>query len=89
MIDVDIGLRLGSFRLDAAFRSEARLTALFGRSGSGKSSLIAAIAGLVRPGRGRIAVEGAVLFDAAARVDLPPHKRRIGLVFRTRSSSRI
>ena len=81
MIEIDIGLKLGEFTLDAAFRSSAGVTALFGRSGAGKSSIVAAVAGLVRPSRGRIAVQDAVLFDARARIDVPPHRRRIGLVF--------
>lgn len=81
MIEVDIAVRRGAFSLEARFVSPAGLTALFGPSGSGKSTLIAALAGLVRPTRGRIAVDGAVLFDAALGIDLPVHRRRIGLVF--------
>jgi molybdate transport system ATP-binding protein len=55
--------------------------ALFGRSGAGKSSVIEAIAGLVRPRAGRIAVGDRVLFDAARGIDLPPEERRVGYVF--------
>ena len=78
---VDIRHRLGDFALEARFESAGRLTALFGPSGSGKSTLINLIAGLVRPDKGRIVVDGRVLVDTAARVFVPMHKRRIGMVF--------
>ncbi len=78
---VDVRHRLGDFALDAAFDSSGRLTALFGASGSGKSSLVNLIAGLARPARGRIVVGGAVLVDTDRRVFLPSHRRRIGYVF--------
>ncbi len=54
---------------------------MFGPSGAGKTTLINMIAGLVAPDRGRIAIDEAVLFDSAKRIDLPPHRRRIGYVF--------
>ena len=72
---------VGSFVLDAIFTSTGRLTALFGRSGSGKTSVLNAIAGLLRPVRGRIALDGEALFDASAGIDLPVHRRSIGYVF--------
>src|SRR5689334_1755672 len=81
MIEVDIRLSRGTFPLAVAFRSEARLTALFGRSGAGKSSVIAAVAGLVRPEHGRIVVDGTVLFDSGRGVSAAPSRRRVGLVF--------
>jgi molybdate transport system ATP-binding protein len=80
-LEVSIGRRLGGFALDAEFASEGGVTALFGRSGSGKTSVLNAIAGLLRPERGRIALDGEPLFDAAARVDVPAHRRRVGYVF--------
>ncbi|MDP4024239.1 molybdenum ABC transporter ATP-binding protein [Methylobacterium sp. NEAU 140] len=80
-ISVDVTLRRGAFALEAAFDAGPGLTALFGRSGSGKTTLIDLIAGLARPDRGRIAAGGTVLVDTAARVFLPPHRRRIGVVF--------
>jgi molybdate transport system ATP-binding protein len=80
-LQVDISHRQGDFALDVAFESAGRLTALFGPSGSGKTTLVNAIAGLVRPLKGRVAVDGRVLVDTAARVFLPPHRRRIGYVF--------
>ena len=81
MIDVDIELQLGAFRLAARFKAEAPIVGLFGRSGAGKSTVINAIAGIVTPARGHIRINGQCLFDAASNIDLPPEKRRIGYVF--------
>lgn len=78
---VDISHRLGEFAIDARFESAGRLTALFGPSGSGKTTLINLIAGLIRPTKGRIAVDGRVLVDTDAGIFVPKHKRRIGMVF--------
>jgi len=72
---------IGGFALAAEFSSNGRLTALFGRSGSGKTSVLNAIAGLLRPDHGRIALDGEALFDTSGGVDLPAHRRRIGYVF--------
>ncbi|HNY30313.1 MAG TPA: ATP-binding cassette domain-containing protein [Fibrobacteria bacterium] len=55
--------------------------ALFGPSGSGKSSVLRMVAGLLRPDEGHVEVDGVVWFDSAARLDLPPHRRRPGMVF--------
>jgi molybdate transport system ATP-binding protein len=79
--EVDVEKRLGDFALALAFRTGAGLTALFGPSGSGKTSLLAMVAGTLRPDRGRIAVAGETLFDSAAGIDLPPERRRAGYVF--------
>lgn len=81
IVAVDVALRRGDFALEAAFTAGPGLTALFGRSGSGKTTLIDLIAGLARPDRGRIAVAGHVLVDRRAGIDLPPHRRRVGVVF--------
>jgi molybdate transport system ATP-binding protein len=81
VLEVDIEHRLGSFALDVHFRSGRGLTALFGRSGAGKTSVVNAIAGLIRPQHGRIAVDGAVLLDTERGVVIPAHRRRIGYVF--------
>ena len=78
---VDISHQLGDFAIDARFESAGRLTALFGPSGSGKTTLINLIAGLIRPTKGRIAVDGRVLVDTDAGIFVPKHKRRIGMVF--------
>ena len=82
MLEIDVAKSFGGFALEAEVRCEARgLTALFGRSGAGKTSLVNLLAGLSRPDRGRIAVSGTVLFDSTAGVDLPPERRRLGYVF--------
>lgn len=81
MIAVDIQKRLGDFQLDAQFTAPAGVTAIFGRSGSGKTSVVNGLAGLMKPDAGRVIVAGKVLFDSASRMNLPPQKRRIGYVF--------
>ncbi len=81
VLDVDVRARFGSFRLNATFTSGPGVTAIFGPSGCGKTSLINVLAGLVRPERGRIAVDGKILFDSSANVNLPPRQRRLGYVF--------
>jgi len=81
MLRVDIAKQLGDFTLEADFTSEGRVTGLFGASGAGKTSLINMIAGLVKPDRGTIALDGEVLDDIAAGLHVPPYRRRIGYVF--------
>lgn len=81
MLRVDVTKQLGEFRLTASFVSEGRVTGLFGASGAGKTSLINMIAGLLRPDRGIIAIDDETLDDTAARIHVPPHRRRIGYVF--------
>ena len=81
MLQVDVRKQLGEFSLEAAFQSEGRVTGLFGASGAGKTSLVNMIAGLLSPDRGTIALDGEVLDDTAARIHVPPHRRRIGYVF--------
>ena len=81
MLAVKVEKHLGDFALDIAFTSESRATALFGPSGAGKTSLINMIAGLLRPDRGRVEIDGEVLFDSATQIDVPAWRRRIGYVF--------
>jgi molybdate transport system ATP-binding protein len=81
MLRVDIEKQLGEFSLSAAFTSEGRVTGLFGASGAGKSSLINMIAGLLRPDRGTIVIDGDVVDDTAAGIHVPTWRRRIGYVF--------
>ncbi|MGE5478484.1 MAG: ATP-binding cassette domain-containing protein, partial [Bacteroidales bacterium] len=81
MLDLAIRRRQGDFQLDVSLRSGPGVTALFGRSGSGKSSVVNMVAGLARPDAGHIKVDGKVLFDAAAGIDVPPERRRLGYVF--------
>lgn len=80
-LSVDIRCDLGAFHLRAGFGAPEGVTVLFGRSGSGKTSVVKSVAGLLRPDAGRIAVSGRVLFDRAQGVDIPVHKRRLGYVF--------
>ena len=81
MLRVDVTRQLGEFALSASFTSEGRVTGLFGASGAGKTSLINMIAGLLRPDRGIISLDGETLDDTDARVHVPPYRRRIGYVF--------
>ena len=81
MLRVDVSKQLGDFAIEASFSSAGRVTGLFGASGAGKTSLINMIAGLLRPDRGVVAVDGEVLDDTAARLHVPAHRRRIGYVF--------
>jgi len=80
VISASIALARGGFRLDVRLETSARRVALFGASGAGKTTVLDAIAGLVRPEAGRIEVGGRTLFDAAAAVDLPPRERGVGYV---------
>jgi molybdate transport system ATP-binding protein len=80
-LHISIQHRLGLFALDANFETAGRLTAIFGASGSGKTSLVNAIAGLLKPDSGRISVEGMVLTDTARDIHVPPHDRGVGYVF--------
>jgi molybdate transport system ATP-binding protein len=78
---IDVTLRRGDFERSVCIESDARVLALVGASGSGKTSLLHAVAGLVRPSRGHIAIAGETLFDAAQGIEVPAHRRRIGYVF--------
>ncbi len=80
-IEVDVAHRLGVFTLELRFTSQGRLTAFFGQSGAGKTSLVNVIGGLIRPDRGRVAVDGTTLTDTAAGIFVPTHQRRVGYVF--------
>ncbi len=80
-LSVALSHAFGGFRLEAAFAAPPGVTALFGRSGSGKTTVVNAVAGLLRPQKGRVAVGDRVLLDTERRIFLPPHHRRIGYVF--------
>ena len=80
-LDIDIEHRRGTFRLAARFTAPAGVTALFGRSGAGKSSLVDIVAGLIKPERGCVVVDGQTLVDTERGVFVPKHKRRVGYVF--------
>jgi len=81
MLELSLIKKQGAFKVALDLRTGAGVTALFGRSGSGKTSVINMVAGLSRPDSGRIAVDGKVLFDSVAGIDLAPERRRLGYVF--------
>ena len=80
-LELDIGLPLRSFRLELTLALGRETFALVGPSGAGKTTVLRAVAGLVRPESGRIVLDGDVLFDAESGVALPPEDRRVGFVF--------
>lgn len=71
----------GGFTLDLDMETGAGVTALFGRSGAGKSTVINAVAGLLRPDEGLLEIDGETLMDTVRGIHMPPHKRRFGTVF--------
>jgi molybdate transport system ATP-binding protein len=81
VLAVDVEKKLGALQLAVRFEAAGGATALFGPSGAGKTSVVNMIAGLLTPDRGAIALNGTTLFDAAAGIDVPPHRRHIGYVF--------
>ncbi len=81
MLDLNVSTRLGGFSVDANIKADAGVTALFGPSGAGKTTLVNMLAGLLRPERGHIIVQGEILFDREQGIDVPPEARRIGYVF--------
>ena len=80
-LEIDVEHRRGTFHLHAQLIAPPGLTALFGRSGSGKTSLVDIVGGLIRPDRGRVVVDGHTLVDTQAKVFVPKHRRRLGYVF--------
>jgi molybdate transport system ATP-binding protein len=70
-------------RLRLALTLPAGVSVLFGPSGAGKSTCLLALAGLVRVAAGHVTVQGRPLFDAARGLDVPPHARRVALVFQS------
>lgn len=79
--EIRVQRHVGELDLRLDIEAGPGITALFGPSGAGKTSLLNMVAGLLRPSEGRIAVDGEVLFDSAQGIDLPPEKRRVGYVF--------
>lgn len=81
MLSLDILLRRGAFERRVRLHDDARVVALTGHSGAGKTTVLNAIAGLVKPVEGRIEIDQRVLFDSATGIDLPAHERNVGYVF--------
>lgn len=79
--DVDVTAARGGATVSARFVVGGGLTMLVGPSGAGKTSVLDMIAGLLRPMRGHVRVDGRTLFDSAIGIDLPPERRRVGYVF--------
>ena len=78
MLEVSLSHQFDQFRMDLAFEGEAgSITSLFGRSGTGKTSVINMIAGLIKPQSGFIKVGEDVLFDSTQNIFVPPEKRRL------------
>jgi molybdate transport system ATP-binding protein len=82
VLDVDIECHVGTFRLRTKFSVPATQTvAIFGRSGTGKTTLLHALAGVVRPERGSISLDRVPFFDSSRNLDTPIEERRIGYLF--------
>src|SRR5580658_4540222 len=82
MLDIDVAKQRGAFASRVSFTSATPgITALFGRSGAGKTTTVHMIAGLLRPDQGHIRIDGTVLFDSAQGIDVPAEERGIGYVF--------
>jgi molybdate transport system ATP-binding protein len=80
-LEVEVRHNQGTFTLSADFAASGPVTALWGPSGAGKTTIANIIAGLIRPDRGRVALDGEVLVDRGRRVFVAPNRRRIGYVF--------
>lgn len=81
MIDCHIQLKQGQFDLDQRFQSDQSVIGLFGASGSGKTTILHSIAGLVTPQAGWIKIKNQTWFDQTQKINLTTQQRRIGLVF--------
>ncbi len=81
MLSLSITKRFPGFTLDVAWEADDPVVVLFGPSGAGKTLTLQCLAGLVKPDRGRIALNGRVLFEGATETNLPPRSRRLGYVF--------
>ncbi len=80
-LSVSLTHRLGDFALDVSFEAPDGVTMLYGRSGSGKTTIVNALAGLIQPDAGRISIGNVSLYDSKAGVSLPAHKRQVGYIF--------
>ena len=80
-LEVHIEKKLNGFTLRSDFAAGNTATAILGASGCGKSMTLRCIAGIVKPDKGRIVLDGRVLFDSEQHIDLPPQQRGVGLLF--------
>ena len=80
-LDVEIEKKFTGFTCRVAFTFFEDKCGVFGPSGSGKSTVMNILAGLLEPDRGRIVLNGKTLFDSTKKINLPPEKRKIGVVF--------
>lgn len=80
-LDVEIEKRMGDFLLKVKFQCQGEPAALLGASGCGKSMTLKCIAGIVKPDKGRIVLNGRILFDSQRKINLPPQKRKVGYLF--------
>lgn len=78
---VDIEKDFGGFMLRAKFETDGGVLGILGASGCGKSMTLRCIAGIVKPDRGKIVLDGTTLFDSERRINLPPQQRHVGLLF--------
>ncbi|HCW5900389.1 TPA: ATP-binding cassette domain-containing protein, partial [Acinetobacter baumannii] len=81
LIDCRFELHMGQFHIEPSFQSDASVIGLFGASGSGKTSILHAIAGLNTPHSGLIKIQGQTWFDSDQKINLSTQKRHVGLVF--------
>ena len=81
MLDVSIEHKVGDFDLSMNLQVKTGITALFGRSGCGKTTFVDILAGLETPSHGHVRINGAVVFSSSENINLPPEKRRVGYVF--------
>ncbi|MEB3862984.1 ATP-binding cassette domain-containing protein [Acinetobacter sp. IK31] len=81
LIDCHFQLHMGQFLIEPNFQSDASVIGLFGASGSGKTSILHAIAGLNTPRSGLIKIQGQTWFDSNQKINLSTQKRHVGLVF--------
>ncbi|MEE2745602.1 MAG: molybdenum ABC transporter ATP-binding protein [Pseudomonadota bacterium] len=82
MLNAKFSLSFGNFRLEPIFHShEGNITAIFGQSGAGKTSIVKTIAGLITPNKGTIKMGENILYEGIKGINMPPHKREVGYVF--------
>ena len=80
-LEVDIEKQAGDFHLQVSFSCKEELLGILGASGCGKSMTLKCIAGIEKPDRGRITLDGCILFDSEKKINLPPQKRQVGYLF--------